>query len=183
MPLPYYQNSWAGVPADGWTTTPTGIAPPAWLLLNGDFAGGSAGDVVVHSTNGYDPLASVRWTAPTDGVIDITGQSWDVQHSEGRDDMWMLYVNNVLVATRESILGVVKDSADALFANNLAPSQSLTGLAINGGDDVRFIVQETTGNPGHFSGVQLTIAFTPVPTPAALPAGLALLSALAFRRR
>jgi hypothetical protein len=173
-PLPFYQTNWAGVGGDGWTTTSTGIVPPAWILAVSAFGNAAVGDVVVHSTNFGGPLARVTWTSPGPGVLEISGQAWDVAHIAGRDDEWTLYLNATPLATRASILGVVKDSANAAFANNLLIGQSLTSLAVNAGDVVSFEVRQTQNNNGHFTGVDLSIELVPEPSAVAL-AGVGLL--------
>ncbi|MCI0332937.1 MAG: PEP-CTERM sorting domain-containing protein [Planctomycetes bacterium] len=185
-PLPFFQSNWAGTGQDGWTTTPTGISPPAWLKTSSPFGNAQPGDVFVHSSNFNDPLANVTWTSPQSGVISIAGQAWDVQHNLGRDDEWSLALNAGEIAHRVSVVGVAKNSAAADFGNNLNLGQSLSGLAVNAGDIVTYSVHQTQNNFGHFSGVELTIELIPIPEPAALSLLLAaglILSGTARRRR
>jgi hypothetical protein len=51
-----------------------------------------------------------------------------------------------------------KEFRERDFANNQL--QSLNNLLVGSGDVVKFQVHETTGEPGHFSGVDLEINFT-----------------------
>ncbi len=154
---------------NGWV--PGGSAPPpAWLLVTAPAPGADAapGDVVVHSTNFDGAPASVTWTSPAAGLVDISGQAWDVAHDPGRDDEWTLSLGAATLAYRASIVGVAKDSAAADFAGNLVGGASLSGLAIGAGEQIVFTVQQTQGSFGHFSGVDLSVEFTPVPVPGAL---------------
>jgi hypothetical protein len=181
-PLASHQTNWAGTGGDGWTTSTSGINPPAWLQQNGSpvLPNLAIGDVFVHSSNGSDANANVTWTSPASGTIDISGQAWDVEHQTGRDDAWTLSLNNIPIAFRGSIVGVAKNSAAANFANNPIP-HSLNNLLVSTGDVVRFEIHETTGQAGHFSGVDLNIDLAPsaaAPLPGAATAGMALMSVL-----
>lgn len=184
-PLPFHAANWAGVGADGWTTGP-GIVPPAVLQVNSLVLPNVAvGDIITHSTDGAGPTVDITWTAPAAGIISISGQAWDVQHSPGRDDLWTLSLGVTELARRNSILGVVKNSAAADFANNLNIGQSLVNLAVAAGDLVTYLVRETTGDAGHFSGVGLTIDFTAniIPAPASFLSMLLTAAPLLLIRR
>ncbi len=107
-PLGYVQANWGGLNGSTfWATTPEGTIPPAWGQVGPDnvLLTAAAGDMVGHSTTGSNPLGNVLWTSPGTGVIDISGQARDAWHCCSRDDAWSLYVSDVLVASRSSILG------------------------------------------------------------------------------
>jgi hypothetical protein len=160
-PLPLFQNNWLATGLNAWTAN-AGL-PPSWSRSTIAYGTAVAGDVIVHASNGTDALANVTWISPSSGTIDISGQAWDVEHATGRDDDWSIFLNATTLASRASIFGVVKNSSDADFANNLALGQSLTGLAVLPGDVVTFQVRRIQSSFGHFTGVDLTIELVPEP--------------------
>ncbi|MBI4893834.1 MAG: PEP-CTERM sorting domain-containing protein [Acidobacteria bacterium] len=191
-PLGWVQADWGGTTGSTfWATTQNGTVPPAWGQVGPANAilAAQLGDIVGHSSTNVDTPGNVLWTSPGAGLIDISGQAWNAYHAQGRDDSWFLYVNNVLVASRSSVLGVAEYSAAANFLNNLAPAQSLNGWAVNAGDTVRFDILRTT-ELGHFVGVDLSISYqaaqVQIPEPATCfgtLSGLGLLGVAAWRRR
>ncbi len=171
-PLPVEQDNWAGVGLDGWTTTTAYVNPPAWGKADAAAYNWEADDVVGHSTNSGNPaLATIVWTSPGDGTIDILGQAWDGFHASDRDDNWFLWVGGTKVAEHYSVFGVAKNSAAAQFANNLVPGGSLTGLPVVAGETLTFQIQATSVY-GHFVGVDLTVDYSEVPEPATAGAAL-----------
>jgi hypothetical protein len=183
-PLPLFQNNWLATGLNAWTTAAG--QPPSWSRATIAFGTAVAGDVIVHASNSSDPLANVTWTSPAAGVIDVSGQAWDVQHATGRDDDWSLMLNATVLASRASILNVAKDSSDADFANNIVLGQTLNGLAVQPGDVVTFQVRRIASNFGHFTGVELNIELVPEPSAIGLSAigALAVLAtAIVCRRR
>lgn len=182
-PLPLFQNNWLATGLNAWTTG-SGL-PPSWSRSTISYGTAVAGDAVVHASNGTDAFANATWTSPVAGVIDISGQAWDVQHATGRDDDWSLLLNATVLATRASIVGVAKNSNDADFANNIALGQTLNGLAVQPGDVVTFQVRRIASSFGHFTGVELNIELVPEPSAIDLltPGALAVLATAIVRRR
>jgi hypothetical protein len=188
-PLPFVQANWGGVPGESfWATTSSGTVPPAWAKAVTSQPGADwlPGDVIVHATNPGGPgLGNITWTSPGAGLIDISGKAWDVVHSPGRDDAWRLSLNGDVLASRAGIVGVGRGAAAALFESNLLPLKSLTNLNVQPGDVVKFEMQNVSGCCGHFTGLELTVAF--VPEPSALVAAplmlTSILGATLWRRR
>jgi hypothetical protein len=168
-PLPVFTSNWHGTGLNAWGRTDN--QPPAWGLLTIPMGNGGPGDVVVHSTNFEGVPTNVTWTSSASGIIDISGQAWDVGHDGTRDDQWSLLLNSVVLASRSSIDGVAKDSLQADFANNLVIGQSLSALAVQPGDVVTFQIQVNHADFGHFSGVELAIELVPEPSVSILLAG------------
>jgi hypothetical protein len=164
-PLPFVQVDWGGVTGETfWTTTSSGIVPPAWAKAVTTIVAGrwEPGDVVGHSTNGFGVTANITWTSPAAGWITLSGKAWDAGHAVGRDDAWRLYVAGDLVAQRSSVVGIARADDAALFSTNLQPGKGLTSLPVAAGDTVVFEIQATT-SLGHFVGVDLTIDLVPAP--------------------
>lgn len=165
--LPAVQFNWAGTGMDGWTTTFSGIHPPAWLVSNG-FGGAAPTDIIVHSTDFSATPTNVTWTSPSSGLIDVTGQAWDIPHVVGRDNAWSLSLNGVELAHRVGIVGVAKGSANAQFVNNVDLGMALSGLPVHAGDVLMFDIREFTNTAGKFTGVALSIDLKAVPIPSAI---------------
>jgi hypothetical protein len=163
----------AGTPDPFGGTTP---APHDWL----------PGDVIMAAISipygGASTFINVRWTAPGDGTIDITGRAWDgmIQPYGDRDVAWQLLVGGQTIAQHLSTVGVSRGDAAAQFANNLLPGQSLTGIPVLMGDVVELrAISETYY--GAFMGLDENIALTAVPETGSVPlilAGLAVIAAL-----
>lgn len=168
-PLTALVADWGGVIGETfWTTTGTAVVPPAWTKAVTAQVGAhdwAIGDAIVHTSNGSSVApANVRWTAPADGEIDITGTVWDAQFNAGRDASWVLFVDGASKAARGSIFGLLRGDASATFAANISLGESLTDIDVQAGDIVELAFFTST-SLGHFAGVELTIDFTEIPAP------------------
>lgn len=173
-PLTVLVADWGGVIGETfWTTTSTAVVPPAWTKAVTAQVGAhdwAIGDAIVHTSNGSSvPPANVRWSAPADGEIDITGAVWDAQFNAGRDASWVLLVDGVTKAARGSIFGLFRGDASASLAANVSLGESLTDIDVQAGDVVELAFITTTAI-GHFAGVDLTIDFTEIPAPGVVAA-------------
>ena len=169
VPLLFHQNNWSSIPGlNGWTASAVGVSPPGWFQATVAYPEIELNDITVHSTSFDGPLANVTWTSPFPGTIDVIGQVWDVVHVDNRDGEWTLHVNNIAIASRSSVVGVAKHSAEADFASNVIAGHSLDAILVNAGDVVMFQIGKNPASSfGHFTGVEISIELTTVPVPAA----------------
>lgn len=118
------------------------------------------GDVVIHTSGVVAPPIAVRWTAPADGLVSISGAAWAAFFDPSRDARWTLLLNQGVLAQRNSISGVLRTDLGASIAANVASGQSLTDQPVAEGDTITFITNSIT-TFGHFMGVELEIDFDP----------------------
>lgn len=174
-----------------WSLDPANLHPgwafdstiPFWFRSVSGPAPGSendwaAGDVVVHTHNPGGPngptngLASLTWTSPVDGTLDVTGGVWEARNlpdlSGGvRGNRWNLYLRDELISS-----GVV--TGDDLFdrahpfdlASGSGGSEAIRNLRVFAGDVLRLALVPT-GFEGDYVGVNLTVFVRPVDAPAA----------------
>ncbi|MFA5252557.1 MAG: PEP-CTERM sorting domain-containing protein [Phycisphaerae bacterium] len=131
------------------------------------------GDVAIHALSigggypGSSIFTNVKWTSPSDGIIDISGQAWDALIAYGRDVRWSLKLNNTVLAECSSVYGLFRTNPAAQFNQNLVGDSSLSNISISAGDVVQFTAIAKT-NYGHFVGVNMEINLSPVPEPATI---------------
>lgn len=177
-PLPYQADWLNGQPA--FAMNPWPIVPfiPVIFQAISDQEDWLTGDVVFHSwdwsSGGTLGPANITWTAPGNGVIDISGNTW-LARSLGRYNDVSLLLNGVPL---DAITLFDGDAYDR--ANPYAFQGALTNLAVTAGDVVMLRVDyNADGVFGEFAGLNLTINY--VPSPGA--AGLFALAAFSARRK
>ncbi len=141
-------------PQSSQTGTPGGFAPGAVLPR----------DVIVHSTdtpNGSGSgIASVLWTSPCAGTIDISGDIWWVRPNLRRTNDFSIAVGGAVFATGSVINGGVNTRSNLLqFSSGLLAGQSFTGIPVSAGESVELAVTQDASSPfGEISGVNFQIA-------------------------
>lgn len=157
--------------------TATGISASAWSVEDGSITSPqgnpSSGESI--SSNGFDDLDGNAFNFSltiTGGTLNLTAFHFDDDASGSGATNWELFINNVSVAT-----GLT--SAD--FLANHTGDLSISGLT--GTVDVRLLGTGASGGTGTWRIDNFVLTGSYVPTPAALPAGLALLGFIAARRR
>ncbi|MBN8993347.1 MAG: PEP-CTERM sorting domain-containing protein [Rhizobiales bacterium] len=160
----------------------------ARAAVNGSAAGGTnldfvAGDIVIHSPNDGTAL-SIRWTAPSDGLIDFHTLVWYAHSSVDRsNDVSLLLGGNpfdtVLVNT-------------ASYTNNTDRwDVTGNGFSVAAGEILELVFAKTAGQPfGSLNGLSFDVDFTPnvsaVPEPstwAMMILGFAGVGFVAYRRK
>jgi MYXO-CTERM domain-containing protein len=158
---------------------------PFWAQAVADTPGYLSGDVLVHSVsspNGNTALgeANVIWTAPTSGVIDITGGLWYAQWALQRSNDFTLTLGATLLAQGTVSFNDIYDRSSPL-------TFALSGLTVNAGDVLMLTVQRSAGFAnGTIAGLNLTVTQTPssaVPEPSGALLALTGLALLRLGRR
>lgn len=108
------------------------------------------GDIIMQGNFGGQP-GNIRWTAPSDGVIDISGRTWDAYG--GRAGSWTLAVGAAQVAAGTIAANSTRTSAGVTFAENLLPGKSLTSVPVVAGTTVVFTQDSAS------SGVKFTVTY------------------------
>jgi hypothetical protein len=175
------QPAWTHCANTGNNGCPEGLAQSIGVAIAGvDFPSGRVG--------GHTPVAgalAVQWTAPSSGVVDISGGTWMWLDFEGRRLVHSLYLNGVSIF--ESVL-IPTYLSGTTSANPLSFTQSviavggtadaLRGIAISAGDTITWATQELPGSVEWVAGIDLTISLVPEPASGALGlVGLLTLSA------
>lgn len=160
-------GGWA-TPQDGWAENPcNNMRLPFWYKSNGTETFPNdiePGDVIVHSTdptNGAgNGLARVVWTAPSDGIINVSGAIW-LARNIGRGNHWRLIYNGTIVTG-----GTVFDGDPYSRANPMGLEQGSGGMQVlsnvpaYAGKSVVLELERTT-SAGEFTGINLTIELMP----------------------
>lgn len=147
----------------------------------------SAGDVLMHSTDGANGVGSgpgnVAWTSQFDGVATITGSAW-LGRDIGRAVDWKLFKNASLLTSGHLADGDPYSKANPFdFAAGSGGAGVLANIAVNTGDQL-ILQLETVSSSGEFVGMNYTINATPVPEPATLAAiGMGVTVLLKRRKR
>lgn len=170
--LPYQPTTCCGIPPT------TSFAPSS---VSGSFLpifwkpDGPGFDFAVHS---YDPFnggtfigeAVLAWTAPSTGIVDISGHFYYGQ-------LPLLRSNDIIIRSGTTILGSQTVSYQSFFDSSHPWGFSYVGVPVNAGDVVSVTFQRT---PGFASGTgvvgDVLVSLVPEPTSAILmSAGLVLL--------
>ena len=186
-PLPYVAN-WTldsfSPPQGGWAE---GSTVPFWFRSSSPPSSSydwQIGDVVVHTQDdghgaGHGP-ATVTWTSPMDGVVDVAGGVW-MGRDFGRSNHWSLFLNGVLISGGDIWTGDPYDRANPYdFAVGSGGAAALNDIPVVTGDVVALQITRTTSS-GDYVGVNFTVTAIPeasTSTLLALAAGFAL-----WRRR
>ena len=108
------------------------------------------GDIVMQGTFGGQP-ASIRWTAPRDGVIDISGRTWDAYG--GRPGTWTLAVGATQVAGGTIAASSKRTSVGVSFGENALPGKTLIAVPVTAGTAVVFTQDSAS------AGVQFKVSY------------------------
>lgn len=127
----------------------------------------SGGVVYVHSVDSFngDPglgEATITWTAPSAGTIDISGYLYYDHPGQFRSNDFSLVLSSTSLAT-----GTISylSSYDAAHQFTLG----FSSLAVSAGEVLSLTLQRSAGfSPGTIAAMDLTITETPVPEPASL---------------
>lgn len=162
-PLPFCPN-W-GPEGDAWAVVqqPYSGHIPAFFQAPWAMNDWQQGDVIVHCwgpySGGGNGPANITWTAPANGVIDLSGNCW-LARNIGRMNDVSLWLNNTLL---DSITLYDGDAYDR--ANPYAFQGALSNLPVSAGDIVylRSDYNPNDGGGGDFAGLNLTVNFVPAP--------------------
>jgi hypothetical protein len=172
-------GGWSG-PTGGWALTQDGTGRiPLFIKSRGNetptVCGGTferdwqTGDVIMHS---YDPSSgggnggegSVVWTSPFDGLITITGNIWHTRNI-GRSNDWFVrheYFNNnpasVIAQGTVASGGTDSRANPRTFTSGAAVPSDLVNRFVAKGDQIRLLVQRTSGSVGDFAGINMSIS-------------------------
>lgn len=140
-----------------------------------------AGDIVGHSDDGVGVHAgagvlSIRFTSPTAGLAQVSGNIWDAHLSVDRTQAWSLWVDNVLQASG-LLLG------DGSEGRNNPDLFSVPTANLQAGSVVELFVSRYQNGIGGLFGANLTIDIDPARVPAPATGLLAALGLLALARR
>jgi hypothetical protein len=167
----------SNTPEVGQTTT-NGSA--TGLYSNADFL---SADVIIHSTNtGHGAPVFVNWTAPTAGIINVSGQTWYAHSPVTRSNDFLVSLGATTLTT-----GTLSNSSNAGRSN--AQAFSFSSLVVSAGTVFSVSYTPTAGQVfGSIDGLSETVVFTASPVPevpewALISAGLALLAPLSRRRK
>jgi hypothetical protein len=147
-------------------------------------SGGAGSDIIVHSVdsgNGNPSAgeATVYWTAPVAGTINISGYLYDTQaNAVTRSNDFSLSLGGTLL--QSGTLGVVTSPVTLT-------SLSFTDLSVTAGEVLALVIFRSAGQQaGTETGFDLTVVETATPLPAALPlfaTGLGGLGLLGWRKK
>jgi hypothetical protein len=133
------------------------------------------GDVLVHcrdNTNGgANGEGNILWTAPSAGVVDMTGAFW-IARDIGRSVNWIISVNGTAITGGTVASGDPYSRANPLLmsAGSGGPSV-LQNIPINAGDTIGILtLKGSLSSFGDFIGIDWTITYQP-PAAAAVPIG------------
>jgi PEP-CTERM motif len=133
------------------------------------------GDIWTHSVDGYNGNpnlgeSTLRWTAPSAGIISISGDTWYLHGlcCTDRSNDFFLYLNSTLLTS-----GTVSGSGPNYHDLNNPLSFSASGLTVQSGDIVSMVFARSAGEDqgaGMEEGLNLTIieSQTSVPEPSSL---------------
>lgn len=167
-------NNWAGSGQGAYANAAGGSGHiPACVKQVGIWSGSDTqpGDVQIHcrdsSNGGSNGEGSIRWTAPSAGVVGVSGSVW-LTRNVGRSVVWSILVDGV---TQTS--GTVFDG-DPYSRSNPFPLSAGSGgpaplgsIAVTAGTVITFLTVKAPSSPfGDFVGVDLSISYGPTPASA-----------------
>jgi hypothetical protein len=114
------------------------------------------GDVAL-TAFGY---TNVRWTAPVNGVINISGALWEsIGHFFGEELPWMLTHNENPVSDGDGLTGFPLRSSPYHLSSGSAGTDGLLNISVQTGDQIDLGIGLYTGNSLSF-GINFTITLT-----------------------
>ena len=144
---------------------------PGWCRSVGEVAGL---DFPVGSVGGYGP-AELRWTAPSEGVVTISGGVWLVRDS-ATDQRWEIHAGDTLISSGVVQAGdaTASSSSPAAFEDGSGGAAALSRV-VEAGDTIHFSA-EPEGNftqtlVGFDVGVSFIAGIPVDPAPLAPPVG------------
>lgn len=134
------------------------------------------GDILIHSrdnaSGGGNGEGSIRWTAPSAGVIGISGAAW-MPRDIGRSVTWSILVNGVSVTSGTVYSGDPFSRSNPYSLSVGSGGHSpVTNLAVVAGSTVVFrVVTSQAGANGDFVAVDMKVTYGPTDA-ATVPVGL-----------
>jgi hypothetical protein len=177
-PLPHVAD-WtplgASTPQPAWapSTTAGNIVPAEFKATSAQF-GWQTGDIIIDtydSTNGgTNGFGHFQWTTPSAGNATVSGSVFEGRVDPGRDSVWFLSVNGVIVSQGMLIAGDGHDRSNPfLLSSGTGGPGALVIPNVTSGTTFDLIVAKTGASTlGDFAGLNFQIDVTPVPEPTSL---------------
>jgi hypothetical protein len=170
-------TAWQGLSGDfvtaqpAWARNATGSSNlPPWFKSSavvGITHDWQTGDVVMHSTDGFNGIGSgegnVIWTSPITGFATISGNTW-MGRDIGRSNHWALYNNGVLFTQGDISSGDPYNRASPFnFANGSGGALVLQNIPVTVGSVFELRITRTSA-PGDYAGVNFMVTTVPEPS-------------------
>ena len=176
------QPGWAYIPYPTHGHIPVILKTKSALINAGDVPVGS---IYLHNNDGFNSpqglegaTAGVSWTAPSAGLITITGGLWQSGSFLNRTEAWQLALNGATISAGLLTPDPAITSAAPLNLNSGSGGQAALTRLVAAGDILS--LEFPPGNPGTGIGINFTVDH--VPEPAGLLPIFALGSGLLLRR-
>jgi hypothetical protein len=177
-PLPHVPD-WtplgASTPQPAWapSTTAGNIVPAEFKATSAQF-GWQTGDIIIDT---YDPtnggsngFGHFQWTTPSAGNATVSGSVFEGRVDPGRNTVWFLSINGLIVSQGMLIAGDGHDRSNPfLFSNGSGGPGVLVIPNVTAGTTFDLIVAKTGASTlGDFVGVSYSISVVGVPEPASV---------------
>jgi hypothetical protein len=175
-------------PAWAPSTTAGNVVPAEFRATSAQF-GWQTGDVVIDTTDptngGSNGFGTFLWTAPSAGNATVSGSVFEGRVDGGRNSVWFLAVNSLIVSQGTLTAGDGHDRSNPfLFSNGTGGAGALVIPNVAAGTTFNLIVAKTGASTlGDFVGVNYSITVTPVPEPTSLVLAGVMCTALGTTRR
>jgi hypothetical protein len=119
------------------------------------------GDVICHSTDGFNGLgsgdANITWTSPVTGTVSVSGAIW-MGRDIGRGNHWSLAVNGSERTAGNVFSGDAYSRATPMeFSAGTGGAAALSAIPVAIGDVIRLTLTRTAA-PGDYSGLRMQVA-------------------------
>ena len=168
FPQPSTPNALNGAAANGYWGTGGDFFVAPFLLkatangsavgyLDTDFL---AGDVLVHGPNDGSAVL-INWTAPGDGVINLSASLWYAHSIVARSQDIVVTLDGTGIASTSVTNGIGRGNASGIGAS---------GLSVAAGDVLSFAFSKSVGQQfGSLTGISASVDFTAADVPGAVP--------------